>query len=107
MTGAVEIRPGVVLDDDALAAFARQHFIRRLAVFGSALGPGFGTTSDLDLLVEFEPDHIPGLLTLAGMELELQALLGGREVELRTANDLSRFFRDAVKHEARPIFHAA
>jgi predicted nucleotidyltransferase len=51
-------------------------------------------------LVEFEPDRIPGLITLAGIEIELGALLNGRKVDLRTPNDLSRYFRDEVVREA-------
>jgi hypothetical protein len=52
--------------------------------------------SDLDLLVEFEPQHIPGLIAIAGMEIELSEMLGGKQVDLRTAGDLSHYFRDDV-----------
>src|SRR4051794_9764902 len=83
----VEIRPGVGVDDAALAAFAAQHAIKRLAVFGSALRTDFRPDSDIDLLVEFEPGRTPGLLSVAAMELELAKLIG-REVELRTYGDL-------------------
>ncbi len=62
----------------ALADFCRQHHIRRLALFGSALHGDFRFESDVDLLVEFEPGHIPGLLRLARMERELSSLFGGR-----------------------------
>lgn len=59
--------------------------------------------SDVDLLVEFEPAHQPGLLALAGMEAELTALMG-RHVDLRTPTDLSRYFRDAVMTSAEVQF---
>jgi uncharacterized protein len=63
---------------------------------GRNLREDFGPESDIDFLVEFDPAHIPGLLDVAGMEIELSELLGGRRVDLRTAEDLSRYFRDEV-----------
>lgn len=85
---------------DQVAEFCRLHHIRRLAVFGSALRSDFNETSDIDILVEFEPDHIPSLLGMARMERELSALFGGRKVDLRTPEDLSRYFRQDVLNEA-------
>jgi uncharacterized protein len=76
--------------------FCRRHHIRKLSVFGSYLREDFRTDSDIDFLVEFDPEHIPGLLRIAGMERELSEILGGRKVDLRTARDLSRYFRDDV-----------
>ena len=101
----MELRPGLGLDDTVLADFAVRHGIRRLAAFGSVLRGDFGDESDIDLLVEFEPGRIPGLLTIAAMELELGSMLG-REVELRTYGDLSRFFRDEVRGGARELYAA-
>jgi len=62
--------------------------------------------SDVDLLVEFEPDARPTLLTMAQIELELSPLLGGRKVDLRTAQDLSRYFRDEVVQAAQVQYEA-
>jgi predicted nucleotidyltransferase len=62
--------------------------------------------SDVDLLVEFEPDAKPTLLTMAQIELELSPLLRGRKVDLRTANDLSRYFRDEVGRSAQVQYEA-
>jgi predicted nucleotidyltransferase len=90
----------IVFPQDQIAEFCRRHHIRRLAVFGSALRSDFNETSDIDILVEFEPDHIPGLLGMARMERELSALFGGRKVDLRTPEDLSRYFRQDVLNEA-------
>jgi predicted nucleotidyltransferase len=101
----MEIRPGVNVDDGALASFVARHAIRRLALYGSVLRDDFGPDSDIDVLVEFEPGRSPGLLALASMELELGELVG-REVELRTYGDLSRFFRDRVR-ESSPELYAA
>jgi len=103
--GAVEIRPGIGVNDATLAAFAQRHAIRRLAAFGSVLRSDFRPDSDIDVLVEFVPGRVPGLLGIAAMELELGELIG-REVELRTYADLSRFFRDQVRHSARELYAA-
>jgi uncharacterized protein len=84
---------------DALATVCRRYGVRRLSLFGSVLRPDFGTNSDVDMLVEFQPDHRVGLFGLASMERELTALVG-RKVDLRTPNDLSPYFRDAVLHSA-------
>jgi predicted nucleotidyltransferase len=70
--------------------------IRRLAVFGSALRNDFLPNSDIDLLVEFDPRRIPGLFGIARIERKLSLLFGGRKVDLRTPEDLSRYFRQQV-----------
>ena len=90
----------IEIPKELLAAFCRDRHIRRLAIFGSALRPDFGPDSDIDVLVEFEPDHIPGLFGIAHMEQELSALFGDRKVDLRTKEDLSRYFREQVMEEA-------
>jgi len=83
-----------------IAEFCRQHHIRRLSLFGSVLRADFNAQSDVDVLVEFEPEHVPGLLGIARMERELSELFGGRNVDLRTPEDLSRHFRKTVLEEA-------
>ena len=70
--------------------------MKRFAIFGSALREDFGPDSDIDVLVEFEPGRAPGLLGVAGMESELSRLFSGRKVDLRTPEDLSRYFRQDV-----------
>ena len=80
----------------ALDALCRRHRIRRLSLFGSMLHGTARPDSDVDLLVEFEPDARPSLFDLAEIEEELSFLLNGRRVDLRTAEDLSRYFRDEV-----------
>ena len=86
-------------DQERIAAFCRLHHITKLAFFGSVLTERFGPDSDVDVLVEFDPEHIPGLIALCGMERELSAILG-RNADMRTPNDLSRYFRDEVVREA-------
>jgi uncharacterized protein len=93
-------------DDRALAALCRRRHIRRLALFGSRLKGTSRPDSDVGLLVEFEPGEEPGLLRLAAIQTELSALLGGRAVDLRTAQDLSRHFRDHVVGTAEVQFEA-
>ncbi len=100
-------RRQIEFDRAALETFCREHGIRRLALFGSALGGNFGPESDIDLLVEFEEGRTPGLIRLAGMELELSSVFGGREIELRTYEDLSRHFRDDVRAMAESLYVAA
>src|SRR5262245_11155473 len=98
---------GLLIDGDRLAAFCRANGIRRASVFGSASRGQLRLDSDVDVLVEFEPGRVPGLLRLAEMELELTSLVGGREVELRTLEDLSPLFRDEVRATAVPVYDAA
>ena len=85
-----------LLYDDRVREFCERNHILRLSLFGSALRDDFSEDSDVDLLVEFHPDHVPGLFSIARMEEELSRLLGGRRVDLRTAADLSRYFRREV-----------
>lgn len=79
-----------------VAEFCKANHVLRLALYGSALGDDFARESDIDLLVEFDPDHVPTLLDIARMEVELSGLLFDRKVDLRTREDLSRYFRDDV-----------
>ncbi len=79
----------------ALAEFCERNHIRRLSLFGSVLREDFGPQSDVDVLVEFEPDATVGLLAMAEMEEELSTILG-RRTDLRTPGELSRYFRDEV-----------
>jgi predicted nucleotidyltransferase len=88
----------VSVDKKTIAAFCRKHHIRRLALFGSTLHRDLTADSDLDVLVEFEPAHVPGLAFFA-METELSELLG-RKVDLNTPGFLSPYFRDQVLAEA-------
>ena len=90
----------VFCDRDALAAICRRHQIHRLSLFGSTLKGSDRADSDVDLLVEFQPEARPSLLTMARIEMELSSLLGGRRVDLRTAQDLSRYFREEVVRAA-------
>ena len=93
-------------EHETLAQLCRRHHIRRLSLFGSVLLGKDRTNSDVDLLVEFEIGKAPGLLGLASIEAELSALLGGRRVDLRTAQDLSPYFRSEVTRTAEVQYAA-
>jgi predicted nucleotidyltransferase len=93
----------IPIDRGLVAEFCRRYHISKLGNFGSALRDDFHVGSDVDVLVEFEAGHVPGLLRLAGMELELGELLG-RKVEMRTPDDLSRYFRELVVGGAETVY---
>jgi hypothetical protein len=87
-----------------MANFCRKHHIRRLAFFGSVLRDDFRPESDVDVLVEFDPAHIPGL-AFFGMQRELSGILG-HKVDLNTPEDLSPYYRDSVLADAEVQYDA-
>ena len=89
-----------MISKDKIEDFCRRNHIRKLAFFGSVLRDDFGPDSDIDVLVEFEPDAGVGFFELYDMEQELSSLLGGRKVDLSTPKCLSKYFRDKVLSEA-------
>lgn len=99
------MRARITLDRERIAAFCRRNYIRRLSLFGSVLRDDFRPDSDIDVLVEFEVGHTPGLAFFA-MQRELSAMLG-RAVDLNTPSDLSRYFREQVLMEAEVQYDAA
>jgi len=90
---------------EKIEAFCRRNQIRRLAFFGSVLRDDFSAESDVDVLVEFEPDARVGLQFFK-MEQELSEMLG-RKVDLNTAGFLSKYFRDEVLADAKVLYDAA
>ncbi len=94
----------IEIQKDQVAEFCRRHYVRKLALFGSVLREDFRPDSDVDVLVEFEPGHVPGLAFLT-MQQELSAVLG-RNVDLNTPKFLSRYFRDQVQSEAEVLYAA-
>ena len=89
----------IQIDKEAIATFCERHHIVKLALFGSVLTEHFTEESDLDVLIEFHPDHVPGMIRLWGMERELSVIVG-RKTDMRTPNDLSHCFRDEVVKKA-------
>ena len=100
------MNPQLAIDRVALNAFCQQDHIARLAVFGSVLREDVGPDSDVDVLIELEPEHVPGLSFVA-MERELSALLDGRRVDLVTPKFLNARIRQQVLREAEPLYVAA
>ena len=90
---------GIPMDQSRIAEFCRKHHIRRLSLFGSVLRDDFHPDSDVDVLVEFEPGHVPGLAFFT-MEMELSDILG-QKVDLNTPGFISPYFRDQVLEEAQ------
>jgi len=95
----------IPVEQARVAAFCRKHHIRRLAFFGSVLREDFGPESDVDVLVEFLPGHVPGLAFFA-MEAELAQILG-RRVDLNTPHFLSPYFRSRIQAEAEAQYDQA
>ncbi len=85
---------------DKLIEFCKRNCIKKLSLFGSALSGSLHPDSDIDLLVEFEEGHTPGLFSIVRMEMELADALG-RKVDLRTPEDLSKYFREEVIRNAK------
>lgn len=95
----------IQVDNERIAAFCREHHIRRLAFFGSVLREDFRDDSDVDVLVEFEPDHKLGLFALIRMQQEFSVLIG-READFRTPEDLGRYMRERVIAESEVQYAA-
>lgn len=91
---------------DQVATFCQRNHVRRLALFGSVLRDDFTEDSDIDILVEFEPNHPVGFLGLAGMEIELSRILG-RRAEIHTVPGLNPHFRDEVLQAAETQYEQA
>lgn len=95
-------KPLLEIPQNEIGAFCRRHRIRRLALFGSVLRGELRPDSDIDVLVEFDPDHIPGLAFFA-MQDELSQILG-RDVDLNTLQFLSPYFRQQIQDDAAVIY---
>lgn len=98
----VQLRQGIGIDDRVLEDLAGRHGIRRVSLYGSALRADFGPDSDVDLLLEFELGRTPGMLMIAGIELELEAVFG-HPIKIHTYADLSRYFWDDAPANARQL----
>ncbi len=90
----------IAIDREKLAEFCRQNHIRRLALFGSVLRDDFRPDSDVDVLVEFEPGHVPGFIRLFEIEQEFSALIGGARPDFVTFKSLNHRIQDRVLAEA-------
>ena len=98
MSSIVRI-PNIFIPTEKITQFCQRYHIQKLSFFGSVLRDDFSHSSDLDILVEFKPKHIPGLIRLSAMEQELSNIFQ-RQVDLRTPEDLSSYFRQEVLNSA-------
>jgi uncharacterized protein len=96
---------GLDIPHEKIAEFCRRHRIRKWALFGSVLRDDFSEESDVDVLVEFEPDAVVGL-SFFSMERELSELLG-RKVDLNTRGFLGKYLRDKILSEAEVKYQSA
>ena len=85
----------ISIPSEEITQFCQRYHIQKLSFFGSVLRTDFSPESDIDILVEFDPKYIPGLIRLSVMEQELSNIFQ-RKVDLRTAEDLSPYFRQEV-----------
>lgn len=93
----------VALPVEEIRSYCETQPIARLSLFGSALRGELRDESDIDLLVEYEPDARIGYFELAQHEIDLGELIG-RQVDLRTAGELNRLFRQDVIDSARQLY---
>ena len=96
----VQIQP----EAKQLAEFCRRHHIRRLSVVGSVLREDFRPDSDIDVLIEFDPERRPGMVGLHQVEEELSGLYGGHRIDLLNPKYLNRRIRDRLLQEAEVLF---
>lgn len=97
------IEPKLSLNKDKISSFCKKYHIISLALFGSILTSKFGPHSDVDILVKFDKQHTPNFFQLFDIQEELSSIVG-RQVDLRTPNDLSPLFRDEVLLSATTIY---
>ncbi len=98
------MEPNIKIDPERIKAFCRKNKIRKIAFFGSVLRDDFGPDSDVDVLVEFEPDAVVGFFELYDIEQELSEILEGRKVDIHTPRGLSDYIRDRVLEDAVDLY---
>ena len=104
MTTQTITHHGITFDRKALEKFCLRNGIKKLSLFGSVLTDDFGPDSDIDMLVEFIPGETVTFISLSRMERNLSAFFDGRKVDLRTLQELSRYFRERVETEAETLY---
>lgn len=95
---------GIKIPKKQLESYCKKNHIKKLALFGSFLREDFSSDSDIDILVEFEKDHIPGFFDLLRMQEQLSHFFNDRKIDLRTPYDLSRYFRKKVIRNAEVLY---
>ena len=98
---------GIKIPKKQLESYCKKNHIKKLALFGSFLREDFSSDSDIDILVEFEKDHIPGFFDIVRMEEQLSKFFKGKNIDLRTPKDLSRYFRKKIINNAEVLYAAS
>ena len=96
---------GIELPSDRVTEICKRYGVRELAVFGSAARGDLRPDSDVDVLVDFEPDARIGLVKFASLSEELESL-GGRKVDLGTKTGLKQRVRSEILGEAQLVYSA-
>lgn len=104
LTHEVTHAPRIHIPVKKIEEFCTKHHVKKLSLFGSVLREDFGPHSDIDILIEFEEQHQPSLFELVPMEWELSKLFEGRKIDLRTPQELSKYFREKVLSEAHTLY---
>lgn len=86
-----------------IGALPHKEAVKRLALFGSQLHGTATEKSDIDILVEFQPEARIGLFKLAHI-LQFLEQETGKKVDLVPQEGLSKYFRDEVIAEAETIY---
>lgn len=97
-------RSHVAVSREKISNFCRKHHIQKLALFGSVLTDKFGPDSDVDILAQFEEGQAPGLFEMVSLEEKLSAIFHGYAIDLKTPQELSRYFRSKILEEAEVIY---
>src|SRR5580658_3456510 len=97
------MKPHIKISKTWLTRFCKENHIVKMSLFGSVISDHFTDVSDVDILVEFDPRHIPGLFSFVRMRNALSEHFG-REVDLRTPEEISRLFKNEVIEQAYPIY---
>ncbi|HII94482.1 MAG TPA: nucleotidyltransferase [Candidatus Methanofastidiosum sp.] len=93
-----------LISNNKLSKFCKDNHIKKMSLFGSVLTENFNSESDIDILVEFEEGLTPGIFKILEMEEEISSLFEGRKVDLRTPNDISRYFRNQVIENSEVLY---
>ena len=97
------MKPQIKVPKVWLEKFCTENHIVKMSLFGSVITDHFTDASDIDILIEFDPKHIPGLFGFVGIRDSLSDHFG-REVDLRTPEDISRLFRNEVIQQSYMIY---
>ncbi len=103
--GALRAARNLVVPREQITEFCRRNHVRKLALFGSVLRDDFSPQSDVDVVVEYERGHVPGLAFITHQE-ELSSILG-RNVDLNTPQFISRYYRQEVLSDAEVVYGEA